>query len=49
MDWSARKVGIKELWTLKWHRTYNTADYYTRAGGVRAGDWPLWLRHFPDY
>ena len=23
-DWSVRKVGLKELWTLKWHRTYNT-------------------------
>jgi len=49
MDWSARKVGIKELWTLKWHRTYNTADHYTRAGGVRPADWPQWMRHFPDY
>jgi len=22
MDWSIRKVGLKELWTLKWHREY---------------------------
>jgi hypothetical protein len=25
MDLSARKVGLKELWTLKWHRQFNTA------------------------
>jgi prepilin-type processing-associated H-X9-DG protein len=49
MDWSVRKVGIKELWTLKWHRTYNTGDIYTRAGGVRPADWTPWMRHFPDY
>lgn len=22
MDWSARRVGLKELWTLKWHKNY---------------------------
>jgi len=25
MDWSVRKVGLKELWTLKWHGQFNTA------------------------
>lgn len=49
MDWSARKIGLKQLWTLKWHKTFNTADIWTLAGGVRAGDWPKWLRRFPDY
>jgi hypothetical protein len=23
LDWSVRKAGLKELWTLKWHRAYN--------------------------
>jgi len=49
MDWSVRKVGLKELWTLKWHRAFNTAGLWTKAGGVRAGDWPIWMRRFKDY
>jgi len=48
-DFSARKVGIKELWTLRWHKTYNTSGPYTKAGGMRPDDWPDWLRHFKDY
>jgi hypothetical protein len=49
MDWSVRKVGLKELWTLKWQRRYNTANRWTRAGGVRPEDWPEWMRGFKDY
>jgi len=49
MDWTVRKVGLKELWTLKWHRNFNTSGPWTRAGGVQAGDWPEWLRSFKDY
>jgi len=49
MDWSVRKVGIKELWTLKWHRNFNTAGPYTLAGGVTPDDWPDWMRPFKDY
>jgi prepilin-type processing-associated H-X9-DG protein len=49
MDWSARKVGLKELWTLKWHRGYNTWGPWTRAGGVRPDDWPEWMRNFKEY
>jgi prepilin-type N-terminal cleavage/methylation domain-containing protein len=49
MDSSARKVGLKELWTLKWHRRFNTAGPWTLAGGVHASDWPEWLRPFKDY
>ena len=49
MDWSVRKVGLKELWTLKWHRQYNTAGPWTLAGGVQPTDWPEWMRKFKDY
>ena len=49
MDWSVRHVGLKELWTLKWHRSYDTIGPYTKAGGVRPDDWPVWLRSFKDY
>jgi prepilin-type processing-associated H-X9-DG protein len=49
MDWSVRKVGLKELWTFKWHPTYDTAGPWTRQGGVLPGDWPKWMRGFTNY
>jgi prepilin-type N-terminal cleavage/methylation domain-containing protein len=49
MDFSVRKVGLKELWTLKWHRSFDTAGIWTKAGGVRPEDWPEWMRGFKDY
>ena len=49
MDWSVRKVGLKELWTLKWHLDFDTANPWTKAGGVRPEDWPEWMRGFKDY
>jgi prepilin-type N-terminal cleavage/methylation domain-containing protein/prepilin-type processing-associated H-X9-DG protein len=49
LDWSVRKVGLKELWTLKWHVQYDTGGPWTKAGGVQPEDWPLWMRKFKDY
>jgi prepilin-type N-terminal cleavage/methylation domain-containing protein len=44
MDWSSGKVGLRDLWTLKWHRTFNTAGPWTPAGNVADEDWPAWMR-----
>jgi len=41
LDGSVRKVGLKELWRLKWHRDFNT-NYSPPA-------WPDWMRKFKDY
>ena len=49
MDWSIRKVGLKQLWTLKWHRKFNTQGPWTSAGNVQPVDWPEWMRGFRDY
>ena len=49
LDWSARAVGLKELWTLKWHRKYPTSGPLTMAGGVQTTDWPEWMRSFKEY
>lgn len=49
LDWSVRRIGLKELWTLKWHRDFNTANKWTKAGGVKPDDWPEWMRGFKDY
>jgi prepilin-type processing-associated H-X9-DG protein len=49
MDWSVRKVGLKELWTLKWHKMFDTEGPWTIAGGVWQSDWPEWMRNFKDF
>ena len=56
MDWTVRKVGLKELWTLKWHRYWDKdkqgnpkPSIWTKAGGVLPADWPEWMRGFRDY
>ena len=48
-DFSARKVGLKELYTLKWHKTFDTTGPWTLAGSVQSSDWPDWFRPFKDY
>jgi prepilin-type processing-associated H-X9-DG protein len=49
LDWSVRKVGLKELWTLKWYKDFDTRGPWTKAGGVQPEDWPPWMRRFKDY
>jgi prepilin-type processing-associated H-X9-DG protein len=49
MDWSVRKTGVKELWTLKWAPGFDTAGPWTKAGGVTPEQWPQWMRRFKDY
>ena len=49
LDSSVHEVGLKELWTFKWHRQFDTTGAWTLAGGVRSEDWPQWMRPFKDY
>jgi prepilin-type N-terminal cleavage/methylation domain-containing protein/prepilin-type processing-associated H-X9-DG protein len=49
LDFSVRKVGLKELWTLKWHRLFETGGPWTKGGGVVQGDWQDWMGNFKDY
>jgi prepilin-type N-terminal cleavage/methylation domain-containing protein len=49
LEWSVRSIGLKELWTLKWNKQYDTAGRWTKAGGVQPSDWPPWMRGFKDY
>lgn len=48
-DYSVQKVGLKELWKFKWHKTFNTSGPWTLAGGVQGSAWPEWIRSFSDY
>jgi prepilin-type N-terminal cleavage/methylation domain-containing protein/prepilin-type processing-associated H-X9-DG protein len=49
LDWSVRKIGLKGLYILNWHKDFNTSGPWTKAGGVRPEDWPDWMRGFKDY
>ena len=40
-DFTVRRVGLKELWRLKWNRAYNV--------NVDPPDWPPWMKEFKDY
>ena len=44
LDFSARKIGLKELWALKWNRGYYTG----LAREIEDNDqWPEWLKPYP--
>ncbi len=49
LDFSVRKVGLKEMWTLKWHKQFDINGPWTQAGGVQASQWPDWMRRFQDF
>jgi prepilin-type N-terminal cleavage/methylation domain-containing protein len=48
VDYSVRKIGLKELWTLKWHREFDTNGPWT-SPHVRAADWSEWMKNLKDY
>lgn len=51
-DGSADTIDLKRLWTLKWHRNYDTAGPWTVAGGVTHDDWKeqaSWMANYTDY
>ena len=41
LDSSVRKVGLKELWKLKWHRNSDL--------NAPTPQWPDWMKKFKDY
>ncbi len=48
-DASGRKVALKELWTLKWSKSFNPRGRWTRAGNVDDNQWPEWIRPLKDF
>ena len=52
MDGSVETIDLKQLWTLKWHRNYNTAGQWTLAGGATHDQWEQqaeWMADYKDY
>jgi prepilin-type N-terminal cleavage/methylation domain-containing protein/prepilin-type processing-associated H-X9-DG protein len=41
LDFSVRRIGLKELWRLKWHTRYDL--------NAPLPVWPDWMREFKDY
>ncbi len=41
LDGHVEHVGIKRLWRLKWHRTYD-------VNHVHSFSWPVWMEDLPD-
>jgi prepilin-type processing-associated H-X9-DG protein len=41
LDFSVRKVGLKELWLLKWHRRWPEGHDHLPV-------WPEWMQNFED-
>ncbi len=41
MNWSVRKVGLKELWHLKWHRKFDT--------NYPPPPWPQWMAQLSEF
>jgi prepilin-type N-terminal cleavage/methylation domain-containing protein len=48
MDYHVQKVGLKQLWTLRWSRGFSLINPWTTAGGVLPADWPNWMSSFKD-
>ena len=46
LDGSARKVGLKELFRVKWHRRYDINKWYETQ---EQNGWPKWMANFKDY
>ena len=42
-DFTVRRVGLKQLWKLKWSRQYQT------DGGPTKDEWPDWMKGFKEY
>jgi len=48
MDWSARAIGLKELWKLKWHQNFNINGPWTKEH-IPPPVWPVWMKNFKNY
>jgi prepilin-type N-terminal cleavage/methylation domain-containing protein len=49
LDLSVRRIHLKGLWTLKWHRNFAPNGPWTVAGEVLPEDWPEWMRTARDF
>lgn len=48
VDGSVNAISLKAMWTLKWHKTFDTNGRWTVAGGVTPSQWPKWMQKAAD-
>lgn len=48
LDFSVKKVGLKELWKLKWHRKFDINGPWTKDHDPPP-TWPDWMKIFKEY
>ena len=41
MDFTVRKIGLKQLWKFQWHQKFDTTHI--------SGPWPMWMKNFKEY
>lgn len=46
-DYSVRKVGLKELWTLSWNKKWD--DEWAARKDINPIVWPEWMEDFQDF
>ena len=56
LDGAARRIGLKELWTLNWSKTWDTCGPWTKCGEpdtyTLETNWDLaapWMKNMPEY
>jgi hypothetical protein len=49
LDYSARKIGLKELWVLRWSRHWFRTSDSNLTPNYDPPIWPDWMRNFRDY
>ena len=45
MDMSSKHVMMKEMWSLKWHRSFDTRGFTAVTGS----NWPSWMNKYSDF
>jgi hypothetical protein len=49
LDYSVRKVGLKQLWTLRWNRESGWGNLNVVPDWGKVEEWPTWMRNARNY
>ena len=52
LDFSVRRIGLKELWALKWHKEFNTRGHWTSNDPDSSARWKMaapWMAQMREY
>jgi prepilin-type N-terminal cleavage/methylation domain-containing protein/prepilin-type processing-associated H-X9-DG protein len=44
VDMAVSKVGLKQLWKVKWKKDFDVNGPWTKSGGVTREKWPDWMK-----